>query len=202
MVSGLRVVAACSAMTFSAPAWADVLEINDDGARWVSGVHAVAAVAESTQAEAFDPTSPDTLRSVSVTDLPHIPPAYRETVRNLSSRYALSPSLIEALVWQESRWRADAVSHKGARGLTQLMPSTARDLGVNPDDPHANLEGGARYLRAQLDRFEGSLPLALAAYNAGPNRVARDGGIPAIRETRQYVASIINRMNASQGVYR
>ena len=203
MASGLRFAACCAAMAVPAPAWADVLEIGDDGARWVSGANVVATVVDAAENDdLFDPTSPEALRASPATELSLIPAAFRETVRELSARYSLSPALIEALVWQESRWRHNAVSHKGARGLTQLMPSTARELGVDPDDPHANLEGGARYLRAQLDRFEGNLQLALAAYNAGPNRVERVGGIPAIRETRHYVASIINRMNATQGVYR
>ena len=114
----------------------------------------------------------------------------------LSARYDLSPALIEALVWQESRWREDAVSHAGARGLAQLMPGTARDLGVNPHDPVANLEGGARYLREQLNRFGGNVELALAAYNAGPGRVMRAGGIPRIAETQDYVARIMGRLSS------
>ncbi|MGB3165727.1 MAG: lytic transglycosylase domain-containing protein, partial [Alteraurantiacibacter sp.] len=73
-------------------------------------------------------------------------------------------------------------------------PGTARDLGVNPDDPLANLEGGARYLREQLDRFDGDLERALAAYNAGPGRVIRANGIPRIRETQTYVAAIMGRL--------
>ncbi len=74
------------------------------------------------------------------------------------------------------------------------MPGTARYLGVNPADPFANLEGGARYLREQLDRFDGDLEKALAAYNAGPGRVERANGIPNIRETKQYVAAIMGRL--------
>ena len=83
----------------------------------------------------------------------------------------------------------------GPRGLAQLMPGTARDLGVDPDDPFANLEGGARYLREQLDRFDGDLEKALAAYNAGPGRVIRAGGVPRIRETQLYVAAIMGRLS-------
>ena len=98
------------------------------------------------------------------------------------------------MVWQESRWRHDAVSPVGAQGLAQLMPGTARDLGVDPRDPFANLEGGARYLREQLDRFDGDLEKALAAYNAGPGRVERANGVPRIRETQNYVASIMGRL--------
>jgi len=75
------------------------------------------------------------------------------------------------------------------------MPGTARELGVDPHDPSANLEGGARYLRAQLDTFGGDLEKALAAYNAGPGRVPRANGIPRIRETQNYVASILGRLS-------
>jgi soluble lytic murein transglycosylase-like protein len=124
-----------------------------------------------------------------------VPQNYRAKVDELAARFDLSPSLIEALVWQESRWRHDARSPVGARGLAQLMPGTARDLGVNPDDPFANLEGGARYLREQIDRFDGDLEKALAAYNAGPGRVLRAGGIPRIRETQLYVAAIMGRLS-------
>jgi soluble lytic murein transglycosylase-like protein len=124
-----------------------------------------------------------------------VPAAYRAKVAELSARFDLSPALIEALVWQESRWRSGAVSPVGARGLAQLMPGTARELGVDPGDPFANLEGGARYLRAQLDRFDGNVEKALAAYNAGPARVIRSGGVPRIRETQTYVAAIMGRLS-------
>jgi soluble lytic murein transglycosylase-like protein len=110
------------------------------------------------------------------------------------------PSLLSALVWQESRWNAQAVSPKGALGLAQLMPATARYLGVNPADPVQNLVGGARYLRQLLDQFDGNVEKALAAYNAGPGRVRSAGGVPAIAETRTYVASIVRRIsNISTG---
>ncbi len=98
-------------------------------------------------------------------------------------------------MWQESRWHEAARSPVGARGLAQLMPGTARELGVDPDDPLANLEGGARYLRQQLDRFDGDLEKALAAYNAGPGRVEQAGGVPRIRETQKYVAAIMGRLS-------
>jgi soluble lytic murein transglycosylase-like protein len=124
-----------------------------------------------------------------------VPPRYTAKIAELSARFDLSPSLLEALVWQESRWRENAVSPVGARGLAQLMPGTARYLGVNSEDPFQNLEGGARYLREQLDRFDGNLEKALAAYNAGPGRVERAGGIPNIRETQNYVAAIMGRLS-------
>jgi soluble lytic murein transglycosylase-like protein len=94
------------------------------------------------------------------------------------------------LVQQESNWNPRAVSHKGAIGLAQLMPDTARGLGVNPHDPKQNLEGGARYLRRQYDTF-GSWMLALAAYNAGPGAVQKHGGVPPYRETKNYVKVIL-----------
>ncbi|MBA4164286.1 MAG: transglycosylase [Erythrobacter sp.] len=164
---------------------ADVLEIGAEGARWIAGPQAIA------------PTPGGGGAPVSVESVPiGVPPQYAAKVAELSARYNLSPTLIEALVWQESRWQAGAVSPKGARGLAQLMPGTAHYLGVDPADPNANLEGGARYLREQLDRFGGDLEKALAAYNAGPGRVERAGGVPSIRETRQYVAAIMGRLSA------
>ena len=106
-------------------------------------------------------------------------------------RAGVDPRLLTALVWAESDFQPDAVSHAGAVGLTQLMPGTARGLGVDPNDPVQNLDGGARYLRAQLDRF-GRVDLALAAYNAGPGRVAQAGGIPRITETQNYVTRVLS----------
>lgn len=188
------------------PARADVLEIGEDGeAVWVAGgpivvedladafsVDAGPGIAE-VPAE-FLTMVPESAVGNAQAHAAWVPATYSAAVRDLAARFDLSPALIEALVWQESRWRADAVSPVGARGLAQLMPGTARDLGVNPDDPLANLEGGARYLREQLDRFDGDLERALAAYNAGPGRVIRSGGVPNISETRQYVAAIIGRL--------
>ncbi len=108
-------------------------------------------------------------------------------------RHGLPPALLRAVAWQESRGRAGAVSSKGALGVMQIMPATAAFLGVDPLDVKDNLRGGAMFLRQQLDRF-GSVPLALAAYNAGPEAVKRFGGIPPYRETRLYVASILARL--------
>ncbi|MBV1692267.1 lytic transglycosylase domain-containing protein [Novosphingobium sp. G106] len=122
------------------------------------------------------------------------PPQWQPRVAELAAKYDISPILLEAVVWQESRWNTGAVSPVGARGLSQLMPGTARQMGIDPRDPSANLEGGARYLRLQLDAFGGDLEKALAAYNAGPARVQRAGGIPAIRETQAYVSSILSRL--------
>lgn len=98
-----------------------------------------------------------------------------------------------ALIWAESRFNPLAVSPAGAAGLAQLMPTTARELGViNRHDPRQNIDGGARYLRQMLDRF-GSVHLALAAYNAGPGAVMKPGGIPRNREAPGYVRSVLDR---------
>jgi len=121
---------------------------------------------------------------------------YSAMLSAAAARHALNPALLEAMVWQESRWHANAVSPKGARGLTQLMPATAQALGVDARDPAANLDGGARYLRMMLDHFGGDVEKALAAYNAGISRVERAGGIPNIRETQNYVAAIMARVSA------
>ena len=171
----------------AAPARADVLEIGPAGATWIAG--------EPMRAEAPAP------RVVSGGDAGFaqptaVPVAWQGRVNELAAKYDLSPYLIEALVWQESRWRENARSPAGAHGLAQLMPGTARQLGVNPYDPGSNLEGGARYLRMQLDLFDGDIEKALAAYNAGPGRVRAAGGIPRIRETQNYVTGIMARLSS------
>ena len=107
-----------------------------------------------------------------------------------AARHDLEPELLAALVWQESRYCAEAVSSAGAIGLGQLMPATALELGVDPWQPEENLEGAARYLRAQLDAF-GTVELALAAYNAGPEAVKRYGGLPPYAETQAYVPAVM-----------
>lgn len=114
--------------------------------------------------------------------------------------HGLDPALLRAVAWQESRGRMSAVSPKGALGVMQLMPSTAAELGVNPTVMTDNIRGGALYLRRQLDRF-GSVPLALAAYNAGPGAVLRYRGIPPYRETRDYVARIMARWRPASPIF-
>ncbi len=109
----------------------------------------------------------------------------------------VEPELLAALVRHESNFNPNARSHAGAIGLTQLMPGTAAGLNVDPHDPEQNLAGGARFLRSMLDRF-GSVELGLAAYNAGPNRVAQAGGIPRITETQNFV----QRVTATWEQYR
>ena len=126
------------------------------------------------------------------------PDILREIARSAALRHGIPVDLFFGLIDQESRWNLTAVSRKGAYGLTQLMPATARMLGVDRRDPAQNLEGGARYLAQQYARF-GSWPLALAAYNAGPAAVERHGGIPPYRETRGYVSAILGSDIAWRG---
>jgi soluble lytic murein transglycosylase-like protein len=116
--------------------------------------------------------------------------AYLSLAKGLAARYDIPEDLFLRLVQQESGWNPNAVSPKGATGLAQLMPATARALGVDINDPEQNLEGGARYLRAMYDKF-GSWRLALAAYNAGPGAVEQYGGIPPYAETKNYVRAIM-----------
>ncbi len=200
--ASLNCIAAPLVLAFAsaaAPVHADVMEVDADGARWVAGGTAI-SVDAPTQLAAVEPADvsglviPEAIVANTRLHAAGVPHRYAAKIAELSHRFDLSPSLLEALVWQESRWRENAVSHAGARGLAQLMPGTARYLGVDPDDPMQNLEGGARYLREQLDRFDGDIEKALAAYNAGPGRVIAAGGIPNIRETRLYVAAIMGRL--------
>ena len=109
--------------------------------------------------------------------------------RSAARKHGVPEDLFLRLVQQESGWNAAAISTKGAMGLAQLMPGTARLLGVNPRDPAQNLEGGARYLKQQYNKF-GNWPHALAAYNAGPGAVEKYRGIPPYAETRNYVRVI------------
>ena len=115
---------------------------------------------------------------------------YLPVARAAAQRHGVPEDLFLRLVQQESNWRPGAKSHKGAIGLAQLMPGTARTLRVDPHDPKQNLEGGARYLRQMYDKF-GSWRLALAAYNAGPGAVEKYGGVPPYRETKRYVRKIL-----------
>lgn len=114
---------------------------------------------------------------------------YLEVARQAALRHNVPVDLFFRLVQQESGWNPTAVSPKGALGLAQLMPATARKLRVDPMVPEQNLEGGARYLAAQYRRFN-SWRLALAAYNAGPEAVAKYGGVPPFKETQNYVRVI------------
>lgn len=192
VVTCLTIVAGLGAT----PASADVIELSDDGSVLVRASDQPLLATTAAGPEVIGDVKLPAEALTQVTDA-IVPAAYAAAVEQLAEAHQISPVLLEALVWQESRWRAGARSSAGAIGLAQLMPGTARDLGVDPRDPNANLAGGARYLRQQLDRFNGDVERALAAYNAGPGRVLRAGGIPRIAETQSYVRSIVDRLSGS-----
>src|SRR4051812_21846657 len=117
--------------------------------------------------------------------------AYNNAIAEAADRYGLDPNLIRAIIHAESAFNPFAVSSAGALGLMQLMPQMAEEMDVSdPFDPRQNILGGSRYLRDLLDRHHGNVDLAVASYNAGPGAVARYGGIPPYRETRNYVKTV------------
>jgi soluble lytic murein transglycosylase len=121
-------------------------------------------------------------------------------IREAAHRYGVSEQLVTAVIRVESGFNPRAVSPKGARGLMQLMPTTASQLGVRDSfDPVENIDGGVRHLRGLMERFENNLPLALAAYNAGEGAVAQYRGIPPYRETQQYVTRILRIVGVDVG---
>ncbi len=124
--------------------------------------------------------------------------AVRQHIQLAATRFGVDRNLVDAVAWQESRYNPRALSTAGAMGVMQLMPGTARQLGVrNPQDVEQNVVGGTAYLRQQLERFGNNVPLALAAYNAGPGAVIKYGGIPPYRETQDYVRQIMQRLSAT-----
>ena len=126
-----------------------------------------------------------------------------QVVNDASDRYRLDPDLVTSVIKAESAFNARAVSPKGAQGLMQLMPGTASQLGVpNAFDPQANVEGGTKYLRELLERYNFDLVKALAAYNAGPEKVERFGGVPPYYETRAYVARIVKDFNKKKAAVK
>jgi soluble lytic murein transglycosylase-like protein len=141
-----------------------------------------------------DPTPPRQPQPAAST-MPH-PFDLNETVKAASGAYKLDPDLVTSVIRAESGFNVRAVSPKGAQGLMQLMPQTASQLGVhNAFDPEANVEAGTRYLRELLERYNFDLVKALAAYNAGPQRVEQYGGVPPYFETKAYVARIVRDFN-------
>lgn len=119
--------------------------------------------------------------------------SFDDIISRYSNHYGLDDALVRAVIKAESNYNPQALSNKGAQGLMQLIPETARDMQVSdPFDPEDNIRGGSRYLRLMLDEFGGNVELALAAYNAGPNAVKRFGGIPPYQETQSYVVKVKN----------
>jgi Transglycosylase SLT domain len=157
------------------------------------GGHEIAARMDTPAFGIFGPSEPSS--SVDVATDFHLPAWDREAlepfIQEAATTHGMSPSLIRAVIQTESRFNPLAVSRVGAQGLMQLMPTTARHVGIeNPFDPRENILGGTKYLSTLLDRFKGNTAKALAAYNAGPTVVARHRGLPPYRETQGYVRKI------------
>lgn len=186
----------------TAPPDLEKIAVLEEIGDWLAGSHASARRFEHAAArdltdvirespESFELFRQHLDREVEQEFLLHLP--YGEEIEETAARHRLDGLLLAALVEVESRFLPDAISPVGAVGLTQVMPSTARWMGAggNLTDPDLNLDVGAAYLARMLERFQGNLPLALAAYNAGPTTVARHGGVPPYSETRNYVRKVL-----------
>jgi len=177
----VALISAALALGCVLPAAAQVLEIGPAGVTSISGPNLITpdGVKEIAPVRA----SP---RSVGA------PASTQPLLDRAGEASDLSPRLLEAIAYVESRFRHSAISPKGAIGMMQLMPATADGLGVDPHDPAQNARGGAAYLRQMLAMFDNNVELAVAAYNAGPNAVLRHKGIPPYAETRTYVAAVMD----------
>lgn len=192
-----RIILVLAAAAWTSPVVAQTADWSRAGGSLFAGVE-IEATEPNAQGNPDIPTPPSDDALVAPAEQP-----YAEAVGRAAERHGLDPKLLHALVVVESAYRPGAVSRVGAAGLTQLMPGTAAELGVDdPMNPVESLRGGAAYLAQQVVRF-GDLRLALAAYNAGPGRVARLGRIPDITETRDYVAAVVDcylALSAGRGV--
>jgi soluble lytic murein transglycosylase-like protein len=176
MIGAIAIATGCVA-----PASAQVLEIGPAGVTSIAGPNVITADG----VKAITPVRP-------AAKAPAAPAAAQPLLDRAGEASALSPRLLEAIAYVESRFRHDAVSPKGAIGMMQLMPGTAGQLGVDASDPAQNARGGAAYLRQMLAMFDNNVELAVAAYNAGPSAVIKHKGVPPYAETRAYVAAVMD----------
>lgn len=174
-------VTAALASASALPAAAQVLEIGPAGVTAINGPNIITADG----VQSITPVRP-------VGKAAGAPASTQPLLDQAGAASDLSPRLLEAIAYVESRFRHNVVSPKGAIGMMQLMPGTAGDLGVDPRDPAQNARGGAAYLRQMLAMFDNNVELAVAAYNAGPNAVRKHNGVPPYSETRAYVAAVMD----------
>lgn len=173
----LSAILLVTCLSFTGSATAQVIEIDDDGmARTFDGPTTFGTIGDQ-WLEGAQPVS----------SVPHA-----DAFKRAADANGIDINLLRAIAWAESRGRNNAVSPKGALGIMQLMPGTAAELGVDPRHADSNIAGGAAYLARQITQFR-NIPLALAAYNAGPGAVIRWRGIPPYAETQSYVASVLRR---------
>ncbi|PWU12640.1 MAG: hypothetical protein C5B51_00230 [Terriglobia bacterium] len=143
-------------------------------------------------------TQPQPAARTAAPDARHPAAAFTGTVDRIAAETSVPPALLHSVIKVESNFNPFAISPKGARGLMQLIPATARRFGVaDPFDPADNIQGGARYLKYLLDLYHGDYPLALAAYNAGEEAVARYAGVPPYRETQNYVVQVQKQLQVT-----
>jgi soluble lytic murein transglycosylase-like protein len=208
----LAAVALVALFGLPATAAAQIYAWKDSAGNWVLSDRQKDSSARTYAISQGAATSPASFAVVSTEPVAGLQLASFRTTRTASSRaeqfdalikenaaaHGVSPHLVRAVIQQESGFNPRAVSHKGAMGLMQLMPATAADLGVlDPFDPSENIRAGVKYLKGLLTKFAENVPLALAAYNAGPTAVERYGAVPPFRETRDYVSRITKVVDAA-----
>ncbi len=189
----MRIVLIALLSLFSVPtsSWADIYRYVDE-----NGVLCYTDAPLNRKAERVLRTEPSLVQGDGYSHGPAVQRDFHSIVADKASKYEMDPSLLHAVIKTESNGNPRAISRKGAMGLMQLMPTTANDLAVrNPFDPEENIDGGTRYLKYLIERFNGDLTLALAAYNAGPKAVERTGSVPQITETKQYVKRVLSLYN-------
>ena len=193
-------VCAASALVAALPlaSQAQVLEIDEGGGVKVyDGPAVVTSAGAAAIAAPRRVARPRRLRRSASAPAASAAPFTSNLIGDAAQTQALSPALVEAVAWAESRFIHGRVSRAGAIGEMQLMPGTARTLGVDPSDSRQNYAGGAEYLRMLMNRYDGDIVRTLAAYNAGPAAVDRYGGVPPYKDTQAYVASILARLSQS-----
>jgi soluble lytic murein transglycosylase-like protein len=187
--AGLAAVLVALSLT---AAHADVLAIGDDGTVTVHSGPALYTGADL-KPQALPAEKPGLARHATRS----AGPAVRAAIAHSAAHYSLSPALVSAVAWRESAFNAQAISPKGAKGIMQLMPETARAYCASPCSASQNVEAGTAYLQVLMQRYDGDIVKALAAYDAGPRAVDRFGGMPPYRETQDYVDAILARMSAT-----